>query len=267
MRLAAIINVWADAIELLKPCVQNLADCGVDGIIIVWSERSNYGQISPYYLPPIIFWTNENPPIVHVFQREPQFRDPRNSETDKRNFGLEQAKRLGYTHFLSMDQDEFYNPKLFKIQKERFKNEPYLQGIVCPCNVYFKFPTLTAGRDVTLVPFIHQVSNRVKHEFNRRYPYAFINGQIRIDPTRQLSLINGIQYTEDIVMEHYSYVRRDIEMKIKNSTARNNIERSTLREDYDNAAPGYFCKFYQKALTACPNYFNIPENIASLNVV
>lgn len=257
MKLAAIINVWADAIELLQPCVQNLADCGVDGIIIVWSERSNYGQIATDYLRTVTFWTDENPPNVHIFQREPQFRDPRNSETDKRNFGLEQAKCLGYTHFLSMDQDEFYNQKLFKIQKERFKNEPYLQGIVCPCNVYFKYPTLTVGRDVTLVPFIHQISNRVKHEFNRRYPYAFDNGNIRIDPTRQLNILNGIQYTEDIVMEHYSYVRRDIEMKIKNSTAKLNIERSTLRKDYENATPGYFCEYYQKILVECNNQFGL----------
>lgn len=260
MRLVSIINVWFDAIDLLPYCLQNQAECGVDGIIIIWSEASNHGEVKMDYLWPAIHPKSEASLIpIHIFQREPQFRDPRNSETDKRNFGLERARELGYTHFLTIDQDEMYDPIKFKKQKERFKNEPYLQGIVCPSNVYFKSPTLTVGRDVTLVPFIHQISARVKHEFNKRYPFAFDNKGIRIDPTRQLSLTNGIQYTEDIVMEHYSYCRKDIELKIRNSTARTNIERSTIREDYKNAAPGVYCEFYKAVIQPCENIFNLPE--------
>lgn len=259
MRLVAIINVWYDAVELLPYCVQNLADCGVDGIIVVWSESSNYGEIKTNYLPTIPIWMDSpRCPEFHSFQREPFLNYPRNCETDKRNFGLKEARRLGYTHFITMDQDEFYDPAKFK-KVRSYIEETGVKGVVCPSNVYFKSPKLTIGRDITLVPFIHEIQNGIKHEFNKRYPYAFDNKGIRIDPTRSLSIVSGVEYTEDVVMEHYSYVRRDFNLKVRNSTAKNNIRVEVLMEDLYNAKPGYYCRFYERTLKECVNLFNIPE--------
>jgi hypothetical protein len=258
MRLCSIINVWADAVELLPYCVQNLADCGIDGIIVIWSEKSNYGEIEKDYFK-IDCFDKDGLPFIHLFQREPFFNHPANCETDKRNFGLDQAKILGYTHFLTMDQDEFYEPVKFKKVRE-YIDKTGVKGIVCPSNVYFKSPTLTIGRDVTLVPFIHEIQPGIKHEMNRSYPYAFDDKHhIRIDPTRQLNIRSGVEYTEDVVMEHMSYVRKDIEKKIRNSTARNNIEKSTLRKDYANAKVGYYCEYYKSFLREAPNLFKIPD--------
>jgi hypothetical protein len=221
MKLAACLNCWADSVELLPYCIQNLINCGVDGIIIVWSEQSNYGEVVKDYLPTL-------PEQVHLFQREPVFHHPMNSETDKRNYALDQAKRLGFTHFLTMDQDEFYEPAKFK-KVRSYIEATGVKGIVCPSRVYFKSPKLTIGKDTTLVPFIHEIQPGIRHEFNRRYPYSFDDRSIRIDPTRSLNINTGVGYTEEVMMEHMSYVRRDLEMKIRNSTAKANIERSTLR--------------------------------------
>lgn len=251
MRLAGIYNVWHDY-DLLQYSLKNIRPL-VDGVIIVASEQSNYGEISP--IP-------KN--LQDVYRREPQFRDARNSETDKRNFGLKIAREQGYTHFLTMDADEFYEPEAFLKEKEKFKN-PNLKGLVCQCQTYFKSPQLTIGLDTTLVPFIHELTPTINHEFNRNYPFAWINRQIRIDPTRSLNITSGVERT-DLIMHHYSYLRSDLSVKIRNSTARANIEKSTLKEDYRNAKAGYFCKFYQKTLYEVPNYFNISESIVDLNV-
>ena len=257
MKLAACINVWADAVELLPYCLQNLVKCGVDGIIIVWSEQSNYGEVAKGYLKlddvcPGPF------PSLYFFQREPVFHHPINSETDKRNFALDHAKRLGFTHFLTMDQDEFYEPEKFK-KIRNYIETTGVKGMVCPSNVYFKSPTLTIGRDTTLVPFIHTIQPGIRHEFNRRYPYAWDDRTIRIDPTRSLNIISGVEYTEEVVMHHYSYVRKDIQMKIRNSTAKNNIQRSSILNDLVDAKDGYYCEFYRKRLMRCQNLFGIPE--------
>jgi len=66
-----------------------------------------------------------------------------------------------------------------------------------------------------------------------------------------------------IIMHHYSYIRKDIQKKIRNSTARTNIERSTILTDLSQAEPGYFCQFYGKLLASTPNVFGLPD----LNVV
>lgn len=244
MKLVAIYNVWADW-DILKhslKCIEPL----VDGVIIVGSTLSNFGEICPI------------PTEYHnkVLIREPQFKDARLSETDKRNYGLELAKKAHYTHFLTMDADEFYDPEMFHEAKKMFHGK---RGLVVPCQTYFKSPTLTIGRDITLVPFIHELTPTIRHEFNRNYPYAWINGQIRIDPTRSLNINSGVEYSESVVMHHYSWVRSDFGRKIRNSTARANLERSSITEDLLRAKDGYFCKFYQKHLTTVSNRFEIPE--------
>lgn len=246
MKLAAIFNVWNDW-DWLDLSYKNIHSL-VDGIIIVASTRSNYGEYSP--IPER--WRE----LVVV--REPHFNIPMHSETDKRNFGLEIANRSGFTHFLMCDADEMYKPDEFIRAKQRFHVEPDMHGLVCPCNVYFSSPTLTIGRDRTLVPFIHKITPTLKFEFNKRYPFAWDSVGIRIDPTRSMNITSGVKYTEEVVMEHYSWVRSDYQKKIRNSTARANLERSTITQDLLRAKDGYFCEFYQKTLSTCENYFNIP---------
>ncbi len=247
MKLCAIYNVWDDydwlylSTERMRPLV--------DGIIIIASEYSNYGEWSP-----IPFWGRD---IVFEYT-VPKGNDARTNETQKRNMGLSQAKRLGYTHFLIMDADEVYEPESFLNEKERFRN-PNLLGLVCGLKCFFKLPTLTVP-DRTLVPFIHKLTPTIECEFNRKYPFAWIDGQIRIDPTRSLNINSGVEWSE-IVMFHYSWCRSDVRKKIRNSTARQNIEQSTIVEDYINAKPGYFCEFYKAKLEVCENVFNLPEII------
>lgn len=229
----------------------------VEGIIIVGSYHSNTGEYSPI---PDEFKTDE------LYIREPKFNIPMHSETDKRNFGLQLAREKGYTHFLTIDSDEIYEAEPFLKQKDRFRVESNLNGLVCLCQTYFKSPTLTIGLDVTLVPFIHKLTPTIKHEFNKKYPFAWIDGQIRIDPTRALNIYSGVERT-DLIMHHYSFIRQDYALKIRNSTARKNLERSTILTDLENAKPGYFCKFYQKKLVECDNLFNIPYFHSTANHV
>jgi hypothetical protein len=249
MKLAAVFVVWDDW-ELLFKSIDNIEPV-VDGVIVVYSETSNFGEISE---PPFLLKACK---VEGVYQYEPNLKlTPRENETNKRNYGLGIARELGYTHFLMMDADEFYEPEPFLKEKEKFKN-PDLMGLVCQCQTYFKSPGLTIGLDTTLVPFIHKLTPTIAHAFNKSYPFAWINGQIRIDPTRSLNINSRVERT-DLIMDHFSWYRRDYSKKIRNSTARRNIETSTIIEDLRNAKEGYFCKFYQKTLIACDNKYNLP---------
>lgn len=248
MRLCAIFHCWDDW-YLLEHSVKNMRPL-VDGIIIIGSTLSNYGEYSPI---PDEFKNEE------LFVLEPRMSSPLLSETDKRNYGLRIALEKGYTHFITLDSDEMYNAIEFLKAKERFNNEPNLDGIVCQLQCFFKKPTLTIGIESTLVTFIHKLTPTIRHSFNRLYPFSWIDGQIRIDPSRALNINSGVEFTDQVTMWHFSWCRNDYAKKIRNSTARANIERSTILEDLENAKPGYFCKFYQKTLHEVPNYFNLPE--------
>src|SRR5688572_6973275 len=192
MNLCAIYNVWDDY-ELLELSIDNILPV-VDGVIIIWSEKSNYGEVSKskidhykYYRRGIPF-TNK---YINSFNREPQFHYPSHSETDKRNHGLSIAKDR-FTHFITMDADEFYLPEDIENAKKLF-DDPELQGLVCRSQVYFGSPKLTIGLDTTLVPFIHKITPNLKHEFNKNYPFAWEGKSIRIDPTRSLNINSGVK--------------------------------------------------------------------------
>jgi hypothetical protein len=244
MKLAAIYNCWNDW-DMLEYSLKNITPL-VEGVIIVASEYSNHGERSP--LP---IWQD-------MYIREPKFKDPRLSETDKRNYGLDIAREQGYTHFLTMDADEFYEPEAFLKAKEHIKNSS-LNGLVCPTQVYFKSPTLTVGFDGTYVPFIHRLTPDIKHEFNKSYPHAWTGNRIRIDPTRSLNISANVPYTENVICHHYSWIRKDFNVKIRNSTARKNLERSSILKDLLLAKEGYFVEFYQRHLQRSSVDFGIPD--------
>lgn len=258
MRIAAIYCVW-DGLEILPYSIKNIAPL-VGHVFVIASESSNYGERRQGAV-------YSDVPNMTILKWEPNLSaTPMENETAKRNFGLDYIRGKGYTHFIFVDADEFYESEAFKKEKLRFEN-PNIAGIVCRSKVYFRSPGLTIGYDTTLVPFIHTLTNTIRCQMNMQYPFAWTDTdqvpftpkrRIRIDPTRQMNIASGVEWS-DIIMHHYSYVRNDINGKVRNSTARRNIEGSTLVADYCNAKEGYFCEFYKTRLVACENLFNIPD--------
>ena len=250
MRLAGIYTVWDDW-DLFTHSHKNIMPL-VDGVIVVFSQTSNFGEDSK--IKTVAIWGEGN----HIFNFEPDLSlPPQVNERNKRNFGLQKAKDMGFTHFIMLDADEFYEPQAFLNEKERiFKGN--IAGTVCRTQVYFAKPTLTIGLDTTLVPFIHKITPDLHFTWNTRYPFAFEGPkrEIRIDPTRQLNITQGVEMSE-IIMHHYSWIRKDYEKKIRNSTARANIERSTIMNDLLQAKEGYFCEFYRKQLAPSADLFNL----------
>jgi hypothetical protein len=250
--VAAIYNVF-DGLELLPYSVSNIAPM-VEGVIFVYQDESNYGEKANVG-EEVYKIANTLTCQVALVLYKPDLRiSPSDNERKKREIGLHTAKRIGFTHFLDVDCDEFYKPDDFKRLKKHILTNN-LNGAVVRSRVYFAKPTLTIGEDITLVPFIHKVD--CKHEFNRHYPFAF-DKTIRIDPTRQLSFTDRIEL-HDVYMHHYSWVRKDYTSKINNSSARMNIQRSNIVNDLVHAKSGGYCEFYKTHLTDCPNVFGLPE--------
>lgn len=248
MKICAIMNIWADTSCIYPYMIENIRPV-VDGIIVVWSVKSNRGQIIPYVLPKDCI----------LVQCEPGYSSPHSNELARRNAGLEAAKKEGFTHFIMMDGDEGYIQSEFLQQKQIIK-ETGLIGSVCRVKTYFKSPKLTIGMDRTFVPFIHKITPRLKYILSfKQYPFAFdAGGASQIDCTRRLNITTGVKLM-DITMQHFAYVRKDMSLKLQNSSASFKAHRSAVvYEDLKNAKPGYFLKGYQKTLIECENTFNLP---------
>jgi len=257
MRLAAIICVWSDCADLLPSCVDNIAPV-VDGVIIMWSKTSNH-----FIEDDRIFFTLEQidkkyrtSGKIYFEQVEPKAGlHPRNNETLKRNKGLTWAYGLGFTHFIMMDSDEYYKQDELLQDKERFKN-PDLNGMVHRLKVFVGKPTLCCD-DHTLVPGIHKLSRNTEMGSFKTYPFTYDKqGNAHIDPTRRVSYTHGI-IMSDFYMWHFSYVRKDIDLKIQNSSANLKNSEAVIKRDIANAKPGYVSELYHRSLEEVSNYFNI----------
>jgi hypothetical protein len=245
--LTLVYNAW-DCLELLRPSIENLRPV-VDDVIIVWSKMSNRGNIGT-------FDPADYPDCILVNYEPTVSKGPHYNERFKRQLGLDGAKKRGFSHFLMMDCDEFYEPEPFKKEYSRIVDSD-LNGLICALNVYFREPTLTIGRDpATRVPFIHKILPHLQYRTNKSYPFAYDENGARIDPTRQLNIDKRLEWSDNIVMDHLSWVREDIMSKINNSSA-NLKGNKMILEDYENAKEGYFVKMYGRTLVRCENKYNL----------
>lgn len=242
MKLAAIYNVW-DGVELLYGSMKCLKD-EVDIFFLVWQDVSNFGE---RYNPMDDFKIPDFGCEVILVKYEPRRYCGTENEILKRNLGLQYAKDEGCTHFLHMDCDEYYED--FVSMKQQFLASG-AKGSVCKIFTYFKKPTLRLeAHDNYYVPFMHELKADTVAGV-QGYPYY-------TDPTRRINTNNVI--CMDAPMHHYSWIRKDIERKARNSSAKVNIERSQLLQDYysDETKAGYFLKDYKQKLVEVDNIFSI----------
>lgn len=241
MKLAAIYNVW-DGDEFLLQSMRSVKE-GVDLFIIIYQNVSNFGE---HYSP------EEN---IHKICEEfknvatqkyfPKQLGGFNNEINKRNLGLSLAKEFGCTHFLHMDCDEFY--KDFSAAKQNFIDSG-ANGSVCKLFTYFRWPTLRfETEDGYYVPFIHKLDAETFAGANK---YSF-----HVDPTRKINQENVILLPN--FMHHFSWIRIDINRKIRNSSAKNNLARGTMLESYNDSrlGAGFYVKDYDKKLIEVEDFF------------
>lgn len=240
MKLACIINVW-DGTEILKYSMKSVKD-RVDIFIIVFQNISNFGE----YSPPLSEMELEGYKYRLIYYSPKEWVGFKN-EREKRNLGLMKARELECTHFFFLDVDECY------LNFSRAVNE-YIEsgadGSVCNMYTYFKEPTLRFENfDNYYVPFIHKLHPNTLAGAPV-YPYY-------VDPTRKVSSSNVVLISEP--MHHFSYVRKDIDKKVRNSSAKSNIEKSNLLRDYydPSVGPGFFVKDFNQKLIEVPNHFKI----------
>lgn len=247
-RLAAIYNVWFDGTEILPYSIRSIADV-VDEVIIIYSNTSNHGLT--------LNCLDQIDGLGSLVNWEPNLnKTPHQNEIDKRNYGLNVARALHYTHFIMLDCDECYDSEELKRDRDSLFNSEHMNGFVHPLKVYLT-PTLCCD-DHTLVPGIHKLKPECKFQWaSSSYPFAYDEQRhAHIDPTRRLTYTSGIMMS-GTPMHHFSHVRKSLKLKIENSSARDNLRKSSILEDVQNAKPGYYSKFYRQTLTEVPNKFGI----------
>lgn len=253
MKLAAIFNVW-DGDELLQGAIKCVYD-HVDEVIIVYQEISNFGEA--YKPVHILMGLRDYTSNMKVTGKLTFIKyDPRiemgglMNERAKRNLGLDIARDKKCTHFLAMDCDEYY--KNFELSKDMFINSGH-KGSVCKMRTYFKKPTFMFSEPENyFVPFIHELHPDTKSG-SSSYPFY-------VDPTRAINESDIIELP--INMYHFSWCRKDIMRKARNSSANINnqlIRNKQIFDDYNSPdlGEGYYLKNWDRNITIVDDIFGL----------
>ncbi|MDX2000953.1 MAG: hypothetical protein SFW35_00845 [Chitinophagales bacterium] len=215
MKLAAIYNTF-DGEELLEGSLKQIyPHC--DEVIIVWQERSNIGQDHPL-LSAFLLGLQSRYPKVCLLKYYPDLTlAAAYNELRKRTWGVERAKQLQCSHYLFIDNDEYYEPEAFALAKNRIAQQCF-DATACRLYTYYHSPIYRLSPlENYWVPFICKIKEGQR--FGQGFP-------VYADPTRgTLPVAHFYAFTEEeLVMHHFSYVRKDIRAKLENSSARVNFK-------------------------------------------
>jgi hypothetical protein len=217
MKLAAGYIVF-DGLETLEASIRSVRN-NVDFIIVAWQDVSWGGtSASPELIPTLqrlkedglidrlIHFRNFTPSILRTpadVLRSKQY------ELTKRQACLDMAKDLKqFSHYLSMDADEFYREPEFKMAKEIIERDSLDATAVNYVN--YVTPILHRGYSRWKVPFIYRITPKTRHHVMQ----TTFSG---IDPTRGLvddSYAKSLVFDRDIIsMHHMEMIRDDLTAK------------------------------------------------------
>lgn len=251
MKLIAIYSVF-DGEELLEYSIKSIRD-SVDYVLVMYQTVSNFGVISDTVESKINELKNKGL-IDETIHFKTTKSNPSINEITKRNLGIQRGKELGFTHFLTIDCDEFY----FKEEFENAKNFIIREDIdssVCWIQNYHKKPEykVIGVSEPFKVPFINKLYEHTQLILGGQY---FTD---MIDPTRITNTKDKNHFfdKETIMMHHYTTIRKDIRKKYESWTCRLNYKNDSVIDERANKVLNYNIETDEPKCELVNNYFNI----------
>lgn len=215
-KLGVAYNLF-DGYELLPYSVNSIR-AHTDYICVVYQTLSNYGNSIDDGLVGTLLELKLQGLIDEFVPYNPNVSKKASvNEVAKRNIGKAMCKKVGCTHFMTMDTDELYISWQFKKAKDLIFWED-CNASACQMITYYKSGNYVLDPPESyFVPFIYRLDNREFAEYT--------SWPVLADPTRKLKSDKVYIFKrEQIQMHHFSYVRKNIRTKLYNSSAYVNYE-------------------------------------------
>jgi hypothetical protein len=215
MKLGVSYNVF-DGEELLEGSINQIRS-EVDYISVVYQTISNFGDKCDENLIKHLEDLKSKGLVNEIYEFFPSSFNGSSNEKSKRNIGLNLSKNNGCTHHMSMDTDEYYDLEQFKYLK-RIMVEGNFDSSACQMMTYYKEPIYRLEpKEEYFVSLIFKIRDGI--EFNS------VGFPVVVDPTRRMVCGNFKKFTRsEIEMHHMSYVRKNINKKMNNSSAKGNFQ-------------------------------------------
>lgn len=211
-KIGVSYSVW-DGEELLEGSIKSIRS-EVDYVNVVWQKVSWYGKPCHPDLEKRLTQLKEQGLIDELVFFAPDLNKPAQiNEINKRNLGLEHAKKARCTHFMTMDTDEFYHTEEFAAAK-KYVLENDLTHTACNMYNYADETHRQSRRCAFFVPFLYKIgmfSKLSKNCFGKKLWF--------IDPTKQMNynIFSRFCFLHNVDQHHFGVTRRDVYKKYANS--------------------------------------------------
>ncbi len=221
-KLGITINAF-DSTELLESLITEIRD-QVDWIGAIYQKYSYWKNPMNKNDMNELKRLKEIGLIDELIEFKPNYtKYSREQECDKRNMGIQLAKKRGCSHVLNIDCDEFYDAGQFKTAKKLINKNKWVITYCSYINYYKDFQHYLVYPFKPYVPFIH--STFFTYTYNGPGPGP-------TDPTRRINnpfnLGTYIFPDEIIRMGHAAWIRKDIRKKLVNWSAKNHFEKGLI---------------------------------------
>lgn len=212
------INAF-DASELLQPVISSIRD-QVDEVNLIWQQKSYWkNPIAEEDMEELLRLKNIGL-VDNLIEFKPNFaKYSREQECEKRNMAIDTARKNGFTHVMSTDADELYDPEQFRKSVELINEKGYTNTYCSYVNYYKDFEHYLVYPFRPFVPFIH--STYFNYTYNGPAPGP-------TDPTRRIKNPNNLGtyvFSDDeIRMNHLAWIRKNIRKKLINWSAKNHFK-------------------------------------------
>jgi hypothetical protein len=207
MKLVAIYHIF-DGIELLEGSLKQIYSLCYR-IILHYQTISNSGELCREVSEFIDYIHEKYPKTIPIrYDPHPKISALKN-EMNKRRLGIKLSRQIKASHFLLIDCDEYYITREFARAIDVIDSNKY-DSTACRLYTYYKLPTyrLTPIENY-YVPFIHSIDLNLTHDYH-----------VYVDPTRKAMGNHFYEFKQsELMMHHFSWVRKDIAKKLRNSSA------------------------------------------------
>lgn len=237
MKIGVSYNLF-DGEELLPFSIKSVRN-KVHYINVVYQSTSNFGNSANPDLKKILEDLKQQGLIDEIYFFEPDLKSgPHQNEKNKRDIGLELAKKNGCNYFMSMDADEFYDEEQFEYAINYIISNN-IKTSALNCIEYLKSPENQIITNYSSLPdnsemFNYYVPFIIKiHPFKKQH-HGEGYFSCHVDPTRGLAHKGRFKLfsSQEIVMQHMSTVRRDLSKKYENTSA---LDTNKTNQEFINA--------------------------------
>lgn len=216
--IGVAFNIW-DGDEHLPESLAAVKKYA-DYVVAVYQTVSNFGELYEPVIP-------EGFDLIVKY--EPNLNQtPHWNELAKRNLAMGLCRLKGCTFFQTVDCDEIYDANQILYVRDRMVNEGFDASACQMQTFYGDTKHCFVEPETYYVPLLYKCDERHFREY--------VQWAVLADPTRKLPSNKVLVLNRDeCEMLHYSYVRNDIGRKLRNSSARRNLQ-ATMQQviDYYN---------------------------------